>query len=155
MLASRERKLISGVKRDYQMQTESRPPPDKDIDVGFSGEQKGSQSLLQPGWQLSRKKQVNCHAGNYFLSAPGSQLDNDRRNAELMAHKTQGEVTAESIISIPSFRFGEFCERRSDKYINKKQGGCGGSSEAAIRCLSVCVCVHIKSMKHASWSVII
>lgn len=81
-------KLISGVKRDYQMQTKSPPPPDKDIDVDFSGEQKESQSLLQPGWQLSRKKQVNYHTGNYFLSTPGNQLDNGRRNAELLACKT-------------------------------------------------------------------
>lgn len=73
-------KLISGVKRDYQMQTKSPPPPDKDIDVDFfSREQKKKKRLkacFSPGWQLSRKKQVNCHTGNYFLSAPGNRLDN-------------------------------------------------------------------------------
>lgn len=80
-------KLISGAKGDYQMQTKSPPPPDKDIDVDFSWKQKVTQSLLQHGLQLSRKKQLNCHTGNYSLSALGSQLHNGRETLSWQSEK--------------------------------------------------------------------
>lgn len=52
-LASRGRKLISGVKKDYQMLTKSRPPPDKDIDVGVFSKAGG-------GGKGRKKKSTIC-----------------------------------------------------------------------------------------------
>ena len=82
-------KVISGVKRDYQMQNEYlHHLQTKILMCAFQQNIKLTKTYFGPGWQLSRKKQVNRHAGNYCLSAPGNQLDNGRRNAKLMAHVT-------------------------------------------------------------------
>ncbi len=56
------------------MQTKSPPPPDKDTDVDFSGEQKDSQSLLQPGWQLSRKKESTATLAITSYQRQGTNL---------------------------------------------------------------------------------